>query len=180
MKYKIIAEKYCQSLVSNLDQSELQETLTQLTQIIQGITTNHNIWLVIQSPLCGEIERQQLISNCLEQYKAHPKLHNLFSLLVTKKRVAILPDLQKAAERALLTANNQENVVIETAHELSEAEKNSLLSIISKQLNTKLTPEYKINDTLLGGFKAQAGEKLLEGSINKVLQQFNEQLCGVG
>ena len=180
MKYKLIAEKYCASLISTLKESEIESTLTQLCNIINGITTSHNIWLVIQSPLCGETERKQLIQNCLAKYNAHPKIQNLFTLLVTKKRLAILPDLKSASERAIMVAGNQQNVLIETAHELSETEKNNLLSLISNKLNTKLTPEFKVNERLLGGFKAQAGEVVLEGSVTNTLQHLNEQLCGVG
>lgn len=92
------------------------------------------------------------------------KLRDLVSkIIATKPRdfQAILASIQR------LTRLEQARraVVVESAVELTAAERQQVEAGLAKEYGAKLNIQYKINAALLGGLRIKVGDDVLDGSV---------------
>lgn len=92
------------------------------------------------------------------------KLRDLVSKLIAAKPrdfQAILASIQR------LTRLEQARraVVVESATALNDAERQKVVTGLTKDYGNKLTIEYKINPELLGGLRIKVGDDVYDGSV---------------
>jgi F-type H+-transporting ATPase subunit delta len=92
------------------------------------------------------------------------KLRDLVSKLIAAQPRdfrAILASIQ----RLVRLEEARRSVVVESATELSPAERQKVEDGLAKDHGSKLTIEYKINPELLGGLRIKVGDDVLDGSV---------------
>ncbi len=92
------------------------------------------------------------------------KLRDLVSKLIASRPRdyrAILASIQRLTR----LEEARRAVIVESAVELSAGERQQVEAGLAKEYGSKLSIEYKINATLLGGLRIKVGDDVLDGSV---------------
>ena len=77
----------------------------------------------------------------------------------------------------LVDSNKQlTRITIESATKLNPDQKTNLESFLAQFSKGSIKTNYLINDTLIGGFIAKIGDRILDASIKTRLKQLNQSL----
>ena len=93
------------------------------------------------------------------------RLHNFIRLLVYRKRLLILPEIQWLYKEMQLDAENRVEVQFEAPVYLDKSQEEAYQKIFEKHFGRKITLQCTINTSLLGGFLAKAGNFVIDGSV---------------
>lgn len=101
---------------------------------------------------------------------------NLLKLLLEHKRLAWLPAITAGYKQMVLAHNNQLEVQVIAAYELTEEQKQSLLATLKKCYHQEVMLQCYIDTTLIGGAVLYIADKVIDGSIKGVLQRLRLNL----
>jgi F-type H+-transporting ATPase subunit delta len=99
-----------------------------------------------------------------------------YKLLVKKERESVLPEIAKAFIEQYKVFNNIHVVNLTTAVALSDELIESILEQIRATTDMqKIELQTKVDESLIGGFILQIGDKMVEGSVSYDLKQIARQ-----
>ncbi|RAP33355.1 hypothetical protein DID77_03185 [Candidatus Marinamargulisbacteria bacterium SCGC AG-439-L15] len=176
MKNTVLVEKYIQSFVSCFKKEETVQRLEELQAIINHILNDHNVWTMIQSPLCSKKDNEQLLLKIINNYSSEQKIKNFFTVLNVKNRLGLCPELQNTIKRAIQVEKNEIDALVYTANPAEKDTQSAILSLLQKQVPQTVQATFKEDATLIGGFKAILEGKLVEGSIKNAFSELEETI----
>ena len=91
-------------------------------------------------------------------------------------RLELLPTVRDQFEALKAEAERSIEVEVETAHELSAEQLQTLAAALSKRLDRTVQPTPVINPALIGGLIIRAGDLVIDGSVRGKLNQLAEAL----
>lgn len=129
----------------------------------------------LRSPaLTAERKAEFLVALCAD--RIDESFRNFVVALSENDRLELLPticdqfvQLKAEAERAI-------EVEVETAHELSAEQLQTLAAALSKRLDRTVQPTPVINPALIGGLIIRAGDMVIDGSVRGKLNKLAEAL----
>ena len=159
------------------EQNSMEKVYADMHLINNTCKANHDLAVLLKSPIV-KTDKKESILKAIFSGKIS-KVTELFLLLLTaKKREALLESIaesfveQYKVKKKILTA------VITTASGLDEDLRKKVLEIVKKSANSEVELIEKTNDTLIGGFVLQVGDKRVDASIAKQVKKlalsFNE------
>jgi F-type H+-transporting ATPase subunit delta len=86
--------------------------------------------------------------------------------------LAILSSYQRLLRLEVL----KRHAVVESAAELSAAERNTVLSELHKKYGTDITSEFKVTPELLGGMRVKIGSSVWDGSVKARIDALKNNL----
>lgn len=142
-----------------------------------NIVQNTKILSLASDPRCSKDQLLQLIEKVLGQ-KIPGTILTLIKLLLTKRKLAILP----AIAAVLIDLDQQENksitINITTAQPLSELQKKHFKKALEKTVQMQILPEYQINSAIIGGIVLRQNDYVIDASIYGALQRLESKLMG--
>ena len=94
---------------------------------------------------------------------------NLIQLLAENGRLAVLPEMAAIYETLKAEAEKSVNVEVESAFELSSAQKDQIVAALKKRMAREINLSCSVNKDLLGGVVIRAGDKVIDGSARSRL-----------
>lgn len=175
MNQNQLSDTYISALLATLNTAEAVAVLTQFNDVIDALLVSRQNWTMLMSPMCGVSEKLQLIEKSMGG-SLHPKLQNFFKLLVRKHRLSLLSEFKKPIHRAILAISNKEDATIYTPIELTDPDRDKIISMLEAQSGKSLNPKFQMDESLLGGFKAFVGLSVVDGSHQNTLNRLKETL----
>ncbi|MBT5856129.1 ATP synthase F1 subunit delta [bacterium] len=176
MSDSTLAERYTNALIANLDNKTTDKVVSALGDASQAIMNNENVWATLQSPMTSEKDRLSILISAVEKFSKNKHLNNFFRVLIQKKRLHLLPQIQTTAKRALLNFHNTAETTILTASEVSETTQQKIVQELQLRSDKKLRVSFGIDADLIGGFKATIDNTVYDGSVQQSLRQFKARL----
>jgi F-type H+-transporting ATPase subunit delta len=102
---------------------------------------------------------------------------NFVRILADNQRLLVLPEIAGIFETLKAEAEKTVNVVIDSAFELSAAQKDKIVSSLKKRMGREIKLECKINKELLGGVVIRAGDQVIDGSARTRLGEMANALA---
>lgn len=124
--------------------------------------------------LTSERKAQLLAELCAE--RIDESFCNFVMALGENDRLEVLPTVRDQFELLKAEAERSIEVEIETAHELSAEQLQTLAAALSKRLDRTVQPTPVINPALIGGLIIRAGDLVIDGSVRGKLNQLAEAL----
>jgi F-type H+-transporting ATPase subunit delta len=115
----------------------------------------------------------EILEKCCELDEA---LKNFIRILSEGKRLVLLPDIFSSYEELRMEAENLIRVNIKTPYALSEPEKKKFEVELKKYLSRTVILECEIDKTLIGGFFAEAGNSIIDGSVRGYLNNLKQEM----
>lgn len=137
---------------------------------LAAVMQNKAMLAIIVNP---KVNRQQLTTLLLAicQPQLSEEGSNLLKLLIQNNRLLLTAQIAKRYESFKAEHEGYVDVVVSSAYALTKAEQVKITTMLEKKLNKKAHITTSIDKTLLGGFLAKAGDKVIDGSIKGQLHQ---------
>jgi F-type H+-transporting ATPase subunit delta len=170
-----IAKRYAKALFQIAQEEKvIEETYNELKNFSSVLEENKNLKEFFANPVFDQADKKAVITEILEKIKVSVIVSNFLKLLVDKKRIDILSEIEEYYQKYMDDALNKARVNVKTAFPLSD----ELSGKIKKQLEglTGKNVEMVIDEdpSLLGGIVIGIGDTLYDGSIRAQLRSIRE------
>ncbi len=177
MRNTIVAKRYVDAYSQCFSDSEVQVSLDTLISLSEIISSSEACVNALKNPLINVEKKSKLISAVLATLGNHPKLENMFRLMLKKDRLNILADIIDEANNEKARLKNEVIAEVETSIGFDPSSTALFQNYLQKQTNKKIILKFKENKNLLGGFKAKVGYTVydftLDNSLQKLKKTFN-------
>jgi F-type H+-transporting ATPase subunit delta len=171
MKGLKTASRYAKALLDlATEQNILEKVYEDVKLIAHTCKTQRELVLLLDSPLV-KTDKKQAILQSVFAGNLSTTTELFIRLLVSKRRERSLPAIaeecinQYKIKKKILTA------VITSAQGLDEELRKKVLELVKKSSDSEIELVEKVNDTLIGGFTLQVGDKRVDASIAKQIKQ---------
>jgi F-type H+-transporting ATPase subunit delta len=102
---------------------------------------------------------------------------NFIKLLVESQRLILLPEIVVLFEVMRSEAEKNVDVVVTSAFDLSEAQKQKITGALQKRMGREIRLRCETDQKLLGGVIIRAGDKVIDGSARTHLSELANALA---
>ena len=177
MSQSRVATRYATALFNEAQQTGILETIIGDVRGLRTMLTDSRDFAVfVASPVIKTDKKAATLKALAEKAALAPLMKNFLSLLVEKSRVAELANILDSFEKLYNNAGGIVPVEVSSAIELDATQKENLLKKLQVQTGKKPQATYTINPTLIGGFTAQVGDSMMDGSIKHQLTLLKKRL----
>ena len=172
MKNKLIAQRYANAVIMNVNEDLFASIMDDVTILNQIFTSSPESIKIIDSFLLSIPKRIELTKDITAKLRNTNIWKNLFEILIKKHRFSIILDILVEIEIFILHSRNQIKVVLKIAHSISNETLEKIKSKIVKILKKDIVLNIKIAPEIIGGFVAEAESIHIDGSIKNNLIKF--------
>ncbi len=137
---------------------------------------NAEVKVVIGSPRATDKQLEALML-AVTNAKAGSAQGNFIRLLVENQRLALFPEIAQMYEALRAEAEKSVDVVVASAFELSEAQKQKISDSLKKRMGRDIKLACEVDKALLGGVVIRAGDKVIDGSARTRLSEMASALA---
>ncbi len=171
-----LASRYAKSLIGlAIEKDQLENVFADMQWLQAVCKSNRDFVNVLRSPVIKPDAKKKIIA-AVTQGKVGEMTTAFNNLLITKGREGNLPEVISAFISAYKEHKNIQTVKLTTASEVSDSVKNEIVAQIKRTggfENVEL--EQKVDESLIGGFVLQVGDKLVDASISYDLKHIARQ-----
>ncbi|MEE9438530.1 MAG: ATP synthase F1 subunit delta [Saprospiraceae bacterium] len=172
-----IASRYAKSL---LDLAKEQNIMDDVVSDIEGfakIVKNRDFYLLVKSPIVNTDKKVSIFKEFFEG-KVNKLTMAWFNIILRKKREVFLPEIATEFISQYRALKGISTVKLTTATAISDT---ALEKIKAKLLNSDITAqsieiETTIDESLIGGFVIEIGDKLIDASVAHKLNKLSKEL----
>lgn len=157
---------------TNAALTDWSEVLGRLADAVE----NPELLAVIGNPSTNRAQLEALML-ALAGESAMRQQKNFVRLLVEGGRLNVLPEISAMFEQLKAEAEKTENVMVDSAFELSSEQQNKIAASLKKRLGCEVNLVCNVNKALLGGVVIRAGDKVIDGSARTRLVEMAHALA---
>ena len=158
------------------EQSALLEWQEQLGDLAALMNTPQ-LYAYVGNPKVAPDAAAQLLQELLPR-PLSATLQRAVKLLAQERRLRWLPTIAQLFKEAVYVDLGIEPVVINTATELTEAQKSALETALKQRLQKEITTSYHLQPELLGGAVIRTNQWVIDSSVQGTLDQLKKTLVG--
>jgi F-type H+-transporting ATPase subunit delta len=149
----------------------------ELEQFAAQVAASPELAAVLQRPWTKPGERQAVATEVAKRAGCGASVQKAIGLVAARGRMDHLPELV-AAYRALVDDElGRVRAEVRTSVPFSADEKKQLATRLGRALGKQVIVEETVDSSLLGGFIAQVGSLILDGSLDGQLTRMRERLA---
>jgi F-type H+-transporting ATPase subunit delta len=173
-----VASRYAKSFLDlTTEQGVLEQAYADMKFISEVCKSNHEFVVFLKSPII-KTDKKQAVMKEVFSGKLNKVTDAYVNLITEKKREMYLAEIadefvnQYKKKKQILTA------VVTTASGIDDSIRKEIMKIVKGVSNSEVVLEEKINKDIIGGFIIRVGDKQVDASIarriNNLKQTFNE------
>lgn len=171
-----VARPYAQAA---FDEARRLDDLKGWSAILQSLAQaviNPEIHAIITSPRAVKNQLAELmLALCGD--KVSETQRNFIKLLVESQRLSLLPEIVMLFEIMRAEAEQNVDVVVTSAFDLSDAQKQKITAALRKRMGREIKLSCETDRKLLGGVIIRAGDKVIDGSARTHLSELANALA---
>jgi F-type H+-transporting ATPase subunit delta len=140
---------------------ELLRQIPELEKVFDSVAISMDARSKVLQNVCGEF---------------HPVIRSFFDILNRRNRLGLLPEVIRALLNEDDKRNHRMKVKLFTATSVDKQMMDQIVQILRAYLLAEPMITHQIQTDLIGGFVAQAGDFLIDGSIKSRLSSLQKQL----
>lgn len=172
-----VAARYAKALVDLGVEKNQLEAVYKDSQLIQSICkSNREFLMLVRSPVVKPGKKNAILATILDG-KITVITSSFIKLLVNKGRESVLPEILTEVENYYNRINKIFKVKFTTAVEVSDSIKSAITSKLkdSRAAADSIVLDHVIDESIIGGFKLELGDLLIDGSVDKDLKDIKRQ-----
>lgn len=172
------AARYAKALFAIAREAGTAEAFVrELEQFAAELRGNRELEVVLLRPWIKPAERQAVAVEVARRVGCSPLVQKTLGLVAARGRMDHLPELVEAF-RALVDADaGRVRASVRAAVAFTEDEKKLLAARLGQALGKQVIIKESVDPSLLGGFIAQVGSLVLDGSLDGQLARVRERLA---
>lgn len=156
------------------DAEAVGRELEQVAAVYAGDAGVHD---VLTRPWIKPVDRRGVATAIAQKAGARKLVQDFLGLVAERGRADHLPEII-ATYRLLVDAElGRARAQVRTAVAFTDAEKRQLATRLERVLGKRIIVEEQVDATLLGGFIAQVGSLILDGSLDGQLARMRQRLA---
>lgn len=172
-----LASRYAKSILDLAVEKDSLEAVLKDMQALHAIcNASADFRLMLESPVIKGDKKLSILMAVLQSQKLNAITNGFISLLVNKGREIYLPEIAKAFIGQYNELKNIRTVKLTTATPVNDTVKNNILSKVSADLSGKVNLETSIDESLIGGFVLEMGDRLFDASVKKKLNDVRARI----
>jgi F-type H+-transporting ATPase subunit delta len=172
-----ISRRYVKALLESCGAERLEEISGALGQVAALWSGSKEMRDVLSAPAIPEAEKEAVVRDVAEGVLAGNTLFsNFLVLLQQNRRLANANDIHEALESYIRELKKQLSLVVTSAHEVPESERESISSQVQNEYGSLATIAWQVDAELIGGLRIQAGDRLLDNSVQTSLNRLRSSL----
>ncbi len=173
-----LASRYAKSLVDlATEQGKLENTYQDMLYLQRVCAGNRDFTNLLRSPVISS-DKKQAVINAVAGNNVSPLTASFNKLLVDKGRESDLPEIIAAFIDQYNGLNNIHRVKLTTAVPASDDFKNLIIAKVKAEAGLEnVELETKVDEKLIGGFKLEFNNKLVDASILRDLNDVRKQFA---
>ena len=171
-----VARPYAQAAFDEARELGELKSWSDILQSLAQAAINPEVRAIITSP---RIIKSQLVELmlALSDGKASELQRNFIKLLIEGQRLTLLPEIVMLFEIMRAEAEKNVDVVVTSAFDLSEAQKQKITAALKKRMGREIRLSCATDRKLLGGVIIRAGDKVIDGSARTHLSELANALA---
>ena len=101
---------------------------------------------------------------------------NFVKVLGAYRRLALIPGIRALFDAERARQEGRSDVVVTSAYELSDTERDAIAGVVGKKLGTEVTLNVEVDESLIGGVVIRAGDMVIDASLRGRLAQLGQAL----
>ncbi len=170
----IVASRYAKSLIDlSIELKQLEEVNKDMLLIKQVCEQNREFTVLLKSPVVSTDKKSSIIRSIFESKVSQTTL-SFLNLITQKRREGDVENIAYAFNEQYKLHKNITTAIVTTAITLDDATKTKILAIVKKQASGEVEIVEKIDKALIGGFILTVGDKQIDASIKRKLNDLKK------
>jgi F-type H+-transporting ATPase subunit delta len=172
------AARYAKALFSMSTEAGSAEPVgRELEQFGAALTASPELAAMLQRPWIKPGDRQAVATEVAKRAGSGAAVQKAVGLLASRGRMDHMPELLDAYRALVDEAMGRVRASVRTSVALTDEEKRQLTARLGRALGKQVIVEQTVDSSLLGGFVAQVGSLILDGSLDGQLARMRERLA---
>ena len=165
-----LARPYAEAVFKRAIESKSASDWSDMLAFLSVVIQDKEMAAIIANPKVSQEQLTSLLLDiCQDQLKEEGV--NFLKLLIQNDRLILAPQISELYESFKAEHEGYVDVELISAYALTKEEQNKFATTLKKLLDKKVHLTTSIDKSLIGGFLAKAGDKVIDGSIKGQLQQ---------
>ncbi len=175
----VVASRYGRALAdvvvsANIDGATVLKALREVDELIEG---SAELRAALQSPAVSPARKRAVTQRIIAPMDLPDKVRNFINVIIDHRRAKDLPNIVDAFEQLLDERLGYVAADIRSAKQLTESQRFSLESQLSRLSGKKARSKFSIDPTLIGGVVARVGSTVYDGSVRGQLERLRTKLA---
>lgn len=158
------------------EEKKIEQYYTELKQFSSIMMKDKGLSQFLANPVFEQGAKKEVVEKIISRLKLSAMTVNFLKLLVDKKRIDLLPDVESCYRQLMDEALKKVRVHIKTAFLLSDDLRGFIGASLEKSTGKQVEMTVEHDPTLLGGVVIGVGDTLYDGSIKNQLNSMRNLL----
>ena len=180
------ARPYANAIFEIAERDGSQAAWNDALQDLAYISADSQFRDYIGSPQVEDQDCKKLIENVIADLKPgwlsslQQELSNFINLLLEEKRLELLSGIAQVYHEIMIAKEDQQDVVITTAVDMTDAQKDSLRAKLEQRFSGKMNFSYVTDATVIGGLRIEIGNSIIDNTVAGRMSCLKETLERAG
>ena len=172
-----IAKRYARAFFEIAgEEKRYEEYYRELGRFSAVLRENKSLEEFLANPIFAQPDKKAVVESVLEKIRISPLTANFLKLLTDKRRIEILPDIERCYRELMDNALKKARVTVKTAFPLSGELSRRLQSGLEELTGREVEMTVLEEPSLIGGIVVRVGDTLYDGSIRAQLNNIRNLL----
>ena len=177
MSIETVARRYATALADVVTKTgETENIRGELKQWETMIVGNADLLSVFSNPSIQQNQKEKVLESLLAKSRPSSTTANFLRVLLRNGRLTEIAQINEKFSSVLEERSGGTSARIVSARPLSDAEKNELKANLEKMTGKRISPNFEIDNSIIGGVVTTIGSTVYDGSVRTQLQQLKEQM----
>ena len=173
----MIARRYAKALVNLAEKGkDLDNAGKNLTAITEVYKENSELRQVLSDTKVSSRVKQEILKDVLNTIKISKLVDTFSRYLLAKRRIDILPDIERAFNLLLQEKLGRIEANVTAAYELPKETVKRLVNAISGYSGKEVKVNVAIDPSIIGGMVTRIGSTVIDGSIKTHLNKIRQSI----
>lgn len=175
MKGTKSASRYAQALLElAIDTNNVDAIQDDMNFFLSTVLENRELELLLSSPIVKADKKVDILNAVFTQFNDITK--NFVALIAKNGREVLLPQIAMSYGAKVKEHKGIVPITITTATKLDEEVRAQILAKVGASIKGELEVEEKIDESLIGGFVVNMGDKQLDASVSRQFKDLKQRL----
>ena len=176
-----LAGRYASALFELADEQKALDQVAGELKALKGvIAESQDLRDFIRSPLYGREDQGKVMAAILDKASAGELTRRFVLVVAHNRRLFALPRMIDAFLAELARRRGEVTARVVAAHDLSDSQKDALLTALRQAIGSKVQMDLKIDKGLIGGLVVKVGSRMIDTSLRSKLQRLELAMKGAG
>ncbi len=177
---KGLGQRYATALYELADEQKTLDDVAADLRALRGLVDESaDLRRLIRSPVLTRADQGKAIAALAERAGLPALVRNFLGLLARNRRLFVLPEVIEAFLAELAARRGEVTAEVIAAQALTEAQRQTLDEQLRRAVGGKVTIEFRVDPSLLGGLIVKLGSRMVDASLSSKLQRLQLAMKGV-